>query len=49
MTDDLDGIATFAAVAEAKGFRSAGTRLGVSGDRNSAVAPAPRRPVRRAA
>jgi DNA-binding transcriptional LysR family regulator len=31
MTDDLDGIATFVAVAEAKGFRAAGTRLGVSG------------------
>lgn len=31
MTDDLDGIATFVAVAEAKGFRAAGKQLGVSG------------------
>jgi DNA-binding transcriptional LysR family regulator len=31
MTDELDGIATFVAVAEAKGFRAAGARLGVSG------------------
>lgn len=31
MGDDLDGIAVFLAVAEAKGFRAAGERLGVSG------------------
>jgi DNA-binding transcriptional LysR family regulator len=40
MTDDLDGIATFVAVAEARGFRAAGARLGVSG---SAVSQALRR------
>jgi len=40
MDDDLDGIATFVAVAQAKGFRAAGTRLGVSG---SAVSQALRR------
>lgn len=40
MTDDLDGIATFVAVAEARGFRAAGTRLGVSG---SAVSQSLRR------
>ncbi len=40
MTDDLDGLAVFAAVAEAKGFRAAGRRLGVSG---SAVSQALRR------
>jgi len=40
MTDDLDGISTFVAVAEAKGFRAAGRRLGVSG---SAVSQALRR------
>jgi DNA-binding transcriptional LysR family regulator len=40
MNDDLDGIATFVAVAEEKGFRAAGTRLGVSG---SAVSQALRR------
>lgn len=40
MDDDLDGISTFVAVAEAKGFRAAGTRLGVSG---SAVSQALRR------
>jgi DNA-binding transcriptional LysR family regulator len=31
MADDLDGIAMFVAVVEAKGFRAAGSRLGVSG------------------
>ncbi|HST62881.1 MAG TPA: LysR family transcriptional regulator [Longimicrobium sp.] len=31
MTDDLDGISMFLAVVEAKGFRAAGQRLGVSG------------------
>ena len=31
MADELDGMATFVAVAEAKGFRAAGERLGVSG------------------
>src|SRR6476646_9549609 len=31
MIDDLDGMAVFVAVAEAKGFRAAGDRLGVSG------------------
>jgi DNA-binding transcriptional LysR family regulator len=31
MTDDLDGMALFVAVAEARGFRAAGDRLGVSG------------------
>src|SRR5688572_33286468 len=30
MTDELDGMATFVAVAEAKGFRAAGERLGLS-------------------
>jgi DNA-binding transcriptional LysR family regulator len=40
MTDALDGMAVFVAVAEAKGFRAAGERLGVSG---SAVSQALRR------
>ena len=40
MTDELDGMATFVAVAEAKGFRAAGERLGVS---HSAVSQAIRR------
>lgn len=40
MTDELDGIATFVAVAEAKGFRTAGERLGVS---HSAVSQTLRR------
>jgi DNA-binding transcriptional LysR family regulator len=40
MSDDLDGIGVFVAVAEAKGFRAAGERLGVSG---SAVSQALRR------
>src|SRR5678815_4730693 len=40
MADELDGMATFVAVAEAKGFRAAGARLGVSG---SAVSQALRR------
>ena len=40
MNDDLDGMAVFVAVAEAKGFRAAGERLGVSG---SAVSQAMRR------
>ena len=40
MTNDLDGIAVFVAVAEAKGFRAAGERLGVSG---SAVSQSLRR------
>ena len=40
MADELDGIATFVAVAEAKGFRAAGERLGVS---HSAVSQALRR------
>lgn len=40
MENDLEGISTFVAVAEAKGFRAAGTRLGVSG---SAVSQALRR------
>ena len=31
MADDLDGMSVFVAVAEAKGFRAAGDRLGVSG------------------
>lgn len=31
MTDDLDGMSVFVAVAEAKGFRAAGEHLGVSG------------------
>src|SRR5512139_3117111 len=38
--DDLNGLAMFVAVAEAKGFRAAGARLGVSG---SAVSQAIRR------
>jgi DNA-binding transcriptional LysR family regulator len=40
MSDDLDGMAVFVAVAEAKCFRAAGERLGVSG---SAVSQALRR------
>ena len=40
MADELDGIATFVAVAETKGFRTAGQRLGVS---HSAVSQALRR------
>jgi len=40
MADELDGLATFIAVAEAKGFRAAGERLGVS---HSAVSQALRR------
>ena len=40
MPDDLDGMAFFVAVAETKGFRAAGERLGVSG---SAVSQALRR------
>jgi len=40
MADELDGMATFIAVAEAKGFRAAGERLGVS---HSAVSQALRR------
>jgi DNA-binding transcriptional LysR family regulator len=40
MPDDLDGMAVFVAVAEAKGFRAAGERLRVSG---SAVSQALRR------
>jgi DNA-binding transcriptional LysR family regulator len=40
MPDDLDGMAVFVAVAEAKGFRAAGERLGVTG---SAVSQALRR------
>jgi len=40
MPDDLDGMVVFVAVAEAKGFRAAGERLGVSG---SAVSQALRR------
>jgi DNA-binding transcriptional LysR family regulator len=40
MADELDGMAVFVAVAEAKGFRTAGARLGVSG---SAVSQALRR------
>ena len=40
MSDELDGIEVFVAVAEAKGFRAAGERLGVSG---SAVSQALRR------
>ncbi len=40
MNDGLDGIEVFVAVAEAKGFRAAGERLGVSG---SAVSQALRR------
>ena len=52
MTDDFDGMAVLVAVAEAKGFRAAGERLGVSG---SAVSQALRKleerlgvPLRRA-
>ena len=40
MSDDLDGLDIFIAVAEARGFRAAGERLGVSG---SAVSQALRR------
>jgi DNA-binding transcriptional LysR family regulator len=40
MADELDGMATFVAVAEAKGFRAAGERLGVT---HSAVSQALRR------
>jgi len=40
MADELDGMATFVAVAETKGFRAAGDRLGVS---HSAVSQALRR------
>lgn len=40
MTDELDGMATLVAVAEAKGFRAAGERLGVS---HSAVSQSLRR------
>lgn len=40
MTDELDGMTVFAAVAEVKGFRAAGERLGVTG---SAVSQALRR------
>jgi DNA-binding transcriptional LysR family regulator len=40
MPDDLDGMAVFVAVAEAKGFRAAGERLGVTG---SAVSQSLRR------
>jgi DNA-binding transcriptional LysR family regulator len=40
MSDELDGVEVFVAVAEAKGFRAAGERLGVSG---SAVSQALRR------
>jgi DNA-binding transcriptional LysR family regulator len=40
MSDDLDGISVFMAVAAAKGVRAAGERLGVSG---SAVSQALRR------
>jgi DNA-binding transcriptional LysR family regulator len=40
MQNDLDGMATFVAVAEAKGFRAAGERLGVS---HSSVSQALRR------
>ena len=40
MSDEIDGMAVFVAVAEAKGFRAAGDRLGVSG---SAVSQALRR------
>src|SRR5688572_17110937 len=40
MADELDGMATFVAVAEAKGFRAAGERLGVS---HSAVSQSVRR------
>lgn len=40
MSDELDGMATFVAVAETKGFRAAGERLGMS---HSAVSQALRR------
>jgi len=40
MTDELDGMTTFVAVAEAKGFRAAGERLGLS---HSAVSQTLRR------
>jgi DNA-binding transcriptional LysR family regulator len=40
MSDDLEGMATFVAVADARGFRAAGERLGVTG---SAVSQAIRR------
>ena len=40
MADELDGMATFVAVAETKGFRAAGERLGVS---HSAVSQTLRR------
>ena len=40
MADELDGIAIFVAVAEAKGFRAAGERLGMS---HSAVSQTLRR------
>jgi DNA-binding transcriptional LysR family regulator len=40
MTDDLEGISIFLAVADARGFRAAGERLGLSG---SAVSQAIRR------
>lgn len=40
MSDELDGMATFIAVAEAKGFRAAGERLGLS---HSAVSQSLRR------
>lgn len=40
MADELDGMATFIAVAEAKGFRAAGEQLGVS---HSAVSQTLRR------
>jgi DNA-binding transcriptional LysR family regulator len=40
MADELDGMATFVAVAETKGFRAAGARLGVS---HSAVSQSLRR------
>ena len=40
MSDELDGMATFVAVAETKGFRAAGARLGVS---HAAVSQALRR------
>jgi DNA-binding transcriptional LysR family regulator len=40
MTDELDGLATFVAVAETRGFRAAGERLGIS---HSAVSQAVRR------
>jgi DNA-binding transcriptional LysR family regulator len=33
MIDDLDGMAVFIAVVEARGFRAAVERLGVSGSR----------------